>query len=154
MGVCLQWPLESVDARCSPPSEPSGFGAELVLEVPSAANWALNRLRHLLAFALLTSVGQLGTDGPLGLFDRLPLHGPIQPDTTSALTWLVVLSGPEERCGFTLESGFVDLRTVQGVTEDEVAFARAHGGPALVGCLTGAGVYPVTDPARGGVRCG
>ena len=134
-----------------PPSEPSGFGAEFVLEVPTSAPWVIHRLQHLLAFALLASVGQLGAKEPLGLFDRLPLRGPIEPGTASRLTWLVIVPGPEARAGFTLASGHVDLWTVLGVTEEEAAWARAHGGPELVDLLTRASAFPVTDPSREGV---
>ena len=53
-----------------------------------------------------------------------------------------------------LDSGSFDFYQIVGISEAETAFARTHGGPALLELLVARGCFPVTDPDRKEVTSG
>ena len=126
----------------------SGIGFEFVFETRERADWAIWRLQHVLAFEHLLAAGRFPGKTLLTLYDRLPLRAPIVPESTSSLTWMIVVPPPRGRRRFRLESGWVHLMHLVGITESEASYARHEGGDALVELLEDAGGYPVTNPAR------
>lgn len=126
----------------------SGIGFEFVLETRERADWAIWRLQHVLAFEQLLAAGRFPGKHLLTLYDRLPLRAPIVPESTSALDWLLVCPAPARRRRFRLESGWVHLLHLVGITDAEASYARREGGDALVELLEDAGGYPVTNPMR------
>ena len=117
-GLSNAWEDDTPD-----PTGPSGLGMEFILQTPSREFWAIDRLAHVIAFQILLSVGEYPGRELLDVHARLPLRCSISPEP-SELTWLVV--GPPDGLpsSFQLASGVVDLLTIVGVTEQEVAHAR------------------------------
>jgi hypothetical protein len=142
----LSNPWEDVGPRLGP--GPSGLGREFVLETTEAADWAIIRLQHVAAFELLLAAGRYPGHAALGVHDRLPLRGPITLGGDSPLRWLLVTAEADCAPTITMESGQVDLLTLVGITDDEAAFARVHGGDELVSLLRAGGAFPVSDPQR------
>jgi hypothetical protein len=132
------------------PSGVSGLGMEFVLQTPLRAEWALERLAHVVAFQTLIAYGRYPGRDLLYLHDRIPLRSSIGPEP-SDLTWLVI--GPPDGLPteFRLPTGSVELLAVVGVTEVEAAYGRSRGGEALIGVLRKGSAYPVTDPRRSSV---
>ena len=130
------------------PEELSGVGYELVFELPVRADWAIQRLQHLLAFQQLLAVGWYPGKPLLAHGDRVPLRGSLVPGAASKLTFLLCCEGVEPASGFDLESGHVDLLYLVGVTESEAQFARETRSEELISLLRAAGIFPVTLPER------
>ncbi|HKR07785.1 MAG TPA: suppressor of fused domain protein [Gemmatimonadaceae bacterium] len=130
------------------PTKYSGFGCELLLEAPSRADWAIRRLRQMVAYELLLAAGRYPERERLGYYDRVPLQSPITFSGESQLRNLMATPTSEPAGYFDLESGRAELLTLVGITDDEVEHARAHGGEALVRQLRERGAFPVTDPER------
>jgi hypothetical protein len=132
------------------PETPSGLGCEFVMETPHAAQWAIVRLLHTMAFQILLCHGRYPGREPLGNYDRIPLRSSIRTES-SALTWLM-LAPP---VGFArqglLESGPFEFHQLVGITEAEAEYARSHDGSALVEILKTRGGFPLTNPDRQGV---
>jgi len=126
----------------------SGIGFEFVFETRERADWAIWRLQHVLAFEHLLAAGRFPGKPLLTLYDRLPLRAPIDPESKSALDWLFVCPPPSGRRRFRLESGWVQLLHLVGITDAEATYARREGGGALIELLEDAGGYPVTNPMR------
>lgn len=142
-GLSNAWDDEHPD-----PTRPSGLGLELVLCTPERAEWAIERLAHVVALQTLLSCGKYAAHAEgLSLHDRIPLGGSVSPQP-SELTWLMV--GPPDGlpAGFQLPSGSVELRAVVGITEAEAAYSMKHGGDRLLDLLRKGAVYPVTDWRR------
>lgn len=132
------------------PDGPSGLGMEFLLMTPGQAPWAVYRLLHVVAFQILVACGKYPGRDLLDFYDRLPLRSSVSPES-SALTWFMV--GPPDgfQDRFQLPSGWVDLLAVVGITDDEAAHARAHGGDTLLEVLRKNASYPLTDPTRSSV---
>ena len=126
----------------------SGFGSELVLEVPSQRDWAIRALKQLLAYDILLAHGRFGEASALDYGDRVPLGGPINGDPTSTLRYVAVCQPTHYPGSFRVASGQVDLLHLVGITESERDHARQHGTSELVALLMAAGAYPVTEPSR------
>ena len=132
------------------PDGPSGLGMEFLLVTPHQAPWAVYRLLHVVAFQILVACGKYPGRDLLDSYDRLPLRSSVSPEP-SALTWFMI--GPPDGFleRFQLPSGWVDLLAVVGITDDEAANARAHGGEQLLEVLRKEASYPLTDPGRSSV---
>lgn len=128
------------------PSGHSGLGFELMLAVPSRADWAVPVLHHLMAWQLLVAVSAV-TGQPLQPGQRVPLGGPLDGDRACALTWLLVES-PDDAPSFELPSGQVDWLQLVGATDAEVQFARGKDQPALVATLRARAAWPLVDARR------
>lgn len=129
---------------------PSGFGSEFVFETTMQSEWAIYRLLHLMAFQILLRHGRFPGRDSLELYHRIPLRTSITPGTSS-IRWLILLPPQTYPSRFQLESGWVDLFAVVGITPSEAAFARKHDGKndnAILKLLQKHGAFPVTDPTR------
>ncbi|MEL7051793.1 MAG: suppressor of fused domain protein [Cyanobacteria bacterium J06588_5] len=143
-GASNPWEADPSDYALS---EYSGFGTELVLEVPQQSQWAIITLQRLLAFNILLVHGRYGEVQPLDYGNRVPLRGPIDFES-SALAY-VVLAAPEHyAASFKLLSGKVDFLHVVGITLSERDYAQAHDSERLIALLKSAMACPVTDAAR------
>jgi hypothetical protein len=147
-GMSTPWEAEE-----AAPSAVSGLGCEFIFESSVQGDWAIRRLLQLMAYQVLLCHGRYPGRDPLGVFDRLPLRGPIW-DGESDVQFLMV-APPDSSTGTQqLESGSFELQPVVGLTDAEAAFARVQGGEALLERLWAAGAFPVTDPHRRSVSLG
>jgi hypothetical protein len=71
-------------------SETSGFGTELVLEVPTQGEWAVVALCHMLAYDILLAHGHFGDYEPLRVGARVPLGASIDGSAECLLRVVVV----------------------------------------------------------------
>ena len=126
---------------------PSGLGCEFVLQTPFRAPWAVSRLHYLMAYHLLVCHGRYPDRQPLKDFDQIPLGTAIGTEP-SELTWLM-LAPPTgfPRLHPTVTGGF-EFYQVVGITGEEAAAGRVHGGLLLLEGLLREGAFPVTAPGR------
>ena len=130
------------------PAGESGAGVEFTFAVSEQGDWAVETLQAMLAFDQLLSVGRFPNAQRLSLHDRIPLRGPLNGNPGCEIRNLVLVErddGPRE---FPLPSGEVILVGFTGITDAEVAFAKANGSASLVERLRAAGHHPITDPHR------
>ena len=130
------------------PADESGAGVEFTFSVSEQSDWAIQTLQYVLAFDILLGAGRFAGGDRLSLHDRIPLHAPINGQPNCLLRNLMLVEredGPQE---FSLPSGEVILIGFTGITDAELAFAKANGSPALIEILRKAGYHPVTDPNR------
>jgi hypothetical protein len=144
-GFSNPWEQEPSDYGSS---QFSGFGSELVLEVPCQADWAVQALRQLLAYDILLAHGRLGEFGPLRSGARVPLGGPINRDDSSRIRYVAIGTATHYDPTFKLDSGQVDLFQVVGITASERDWAKQHGTEKLLEILAEHGAFPITDPGR------
>lgn len=130
------------------PETISGVGHEFVLEATLGADWLLRRVQHVLAFDILLAHGRYPGREPLAPYDRLPLHGPLDPEGRSVLTYLQVCPASDAQRSIRLMSGAFELFSLVGITEAEASYAREHGGDKLEAVLRQAGAFPVVAPDR------
>jgi hypothetical protein len=148
-GLSNPWNL---DHAGKDPSGFSGLGFELLLETPTAADWAVPLLHNLMAYELLVAVGSYGEAELLEYGNRVPLGGSITPAFDSAIQWLLVEPPSRVPASFELASGRVDWFQLVGVTSAEVEFARQTSHDMLVAVLEQGGAYPATDAGRASLR--
>jgi hypothetical protein len=130
------------------PSRPSGAGVEFTFAVSEQGDWAIGTLQSMLAFDLLLGAGRFPNGKRLALHDRIPLRAPLNGKADCEIRNLILVEredGPQE---FSLPSGEVILIGFTGVTDAELAFAKANGSAALIDRLRAAGHHPVTNPRR------
>lgn len=130
------------------PSEYSWLGVELVIEAPVKSKWAIMILQRLLAYNVLVCHGQFGEVPALDYGHRIPVGGPIDPDTLSELRHVVISQPDHYPSQVQLDSGKFDFLHVTGVTDAEIAYAKANSTNDLIELLKANGVFPVTDPMR------
>jgi|SRR6185437_11104229 len=147
-GMSAPWEAEEPD-----PSAVSGLGCEFIFESSVRGDWAITRLLQLMAYQILLCHGRYPGREPLGLFDRLPLRGPVWDDE-SEIQFLMLAPADPSVGTQQLASGSFELLRVIGITDAEATFARAHGGDALIERLRAAAAFPVTDPRRRSVSLG
>jgi hypothetical protein len=147
-GASNPWEQEPSDFDAS---DFSGIGTELVLESPSQGQWAIDVLARLLAYNILLAHGRFGEVDPLDYGARIPLGGPINGASTSALRFVAIGRADHYAASFSLASGAVYLLQVVGISESERDYAKVNGTTALIGLLRGAGAFPITDPMRASV---
>lgn len=141
-GMSNDWEAAAPDTTTA-----SGLGCEFIFETTQQAQWAILRLLHLMVFQILLCHGRYPGREPLRDFDRVPLRSSIRPEP-SVLTYLM-LSPPSRFPRETqLESGHFDFYQTVGIGESEAAYARSHGGDALLKLLIAHGYFPITDPNR------
>lgn len=130
------------------PDGDSGSGVEFVMETDRQGDWAIVHLRRMMALELLLSSGRIG-NGPLGLYDRIPLKEPIDWVEGHAVQNLI--SVPSRWPDFALPSGGVMFVQFIGVTDAERDFAKDTGIEALLSKLAATEVHPVVVPDRSAV---
>lgn len=130
------------------PSGESGAGVEFTFAVSEPGDWAIETLQSMVAFDLLLGAGRFPNGDRFSLHDRIPLRGPLNGKLDCEIRNLILVEredGPRE---FLLPSGEVILVGFTGITDAELAFAKAQGSPALLEILCAAGCHPVTNPNR------
>jgi len=138
------WEAEGPDPRT-----PSGMACEFVFETTQQSEWAILRLLHLMVFQILLCHGRYPGKPPLDDFDRIPLRGPIRPNSVLTYLWVGPPTGFPRQAE--LESGPFDFYQIVGITETEAAHARTQGSEELLKLLVERGYFPVTDPDRSAV---
>jgi len=130
------------------PTGDSGAGIEFTFAVSEQGDWAIETLQSLLAFDLLLSAGRFPNRLPLSVNDRIPLGGPINGSSACEIRNVVMVKPEQIPPEFSLPSGRVQFAGFTGVTDSELAFAKAHSSEELIGRLRDAGYHPVTNPHR------
>lgn len=136
----------------SPPNEASGpswLGLEFVFRATTSGPWAIQAVQRVAAFEILLAHGRYEGRERLGFGDRIPLRGPIIPDSESQISHLLVAPPTGMPRGFSLPSGTVDFVQLIGISEPEAKFARENGTQALLSLLESRGACRTTDPMRG-----
>lgn len=133
------------------PGGESGAGVEFTLASVEQADWAVQTLQSMLAFDLLLKAGRFPSGQRLSLHDRVPLHRPVDGRPECLVRNLIMVEPEGFDQDFTLPSGVVILVMFIGVTDAELASARAVGTDALLGRLRVAGHFPSIDPNRASV---
>jgi hypothetical protein len=141
-GLSNAWEADAPD-----PDSLSGLGCEFVLQTAEQAQWALFLLRRMVAFNLCLAHGRFPGKSELQLWARIPLRAPID-GRSSPLTFLLL--APMTGCegNHQIPSGYFQFLNFIGVTEDEAAVAREHGGDRLYRNLLEKGAAPITRPER------
>lgn len=147
-GLSNPWERDAADDS---EAQYSGLGVEFVMETPDEAPWAIELVQRMVAYNILLSRGRLGAYPVLAEGDRIPLRASITPDPESAIRNLVITRPEHYPASFVLPSGRVEFLHFIGITDPELAFAKASTSDALVQRLKESGVYPVTDPRRASV---
>jgi hypothetical protein len=129
----------------------SGLGVELVLETPTAAIWPIVIMQRMLAFDILLAHGRFGAAQPLDYGDRIPLRGSVALEQPSALEYLIIAQPNHYPASFHLASGRVDLLHFIGMSNSELAYAKATSSADLIARFRAEGVYPLTDPERASI---
>lgn len=130
------------------PAGESGAGVEFTFSVSEQGDWAVQVLQNIVAYDLLLRSGPISGAGGFALFDRIPMRAPLNGQPECKLRNLVLVEREDGQQEFCLPSGLVILVGFTGITDDELAFAKQHGSPALIDKLRNAGYHPVTDPTR------
>ncbi len=144
-GYSNPWELDPNDYDMS---EFSGSGVEFLMETNQQANWAIKLLLRMLAFDMLLAAGRIGAGAPLGLNDRIPLRAPVDGREESMVRNLIVAEPTKVPHEFKLPSGKVGLLELVGVTDPELAFAKANSTFDLVEILKSKQSFPTTVPNR------
>ena len=144
-GYSNPWEQEPEDYD---PNGESGSGVEFTFAVSERGDWAIETLQAMLAFDILLSVGRFPNGNRLSLHDRIPLRAPLNGQPDCQLRNLVLVEREDGAQDFALPSGKVILVGFTGITDAELAFAKANGSGALVDQLRSAGFHPVTNPHR------
>jgi hypothetical protein len=129
-------------------AEPSWLGVEFLLRMTEQGAWAIRIVQRIAAFEILLAHERFPGRDRLSFGDRIPLGGPMVPQSQSLLTHLLVAPPADDRKLFQLESGCVDFIQLVGITEREAAFGRENGLDPLLVLLRSGGAYEVTDPTR------
>ncbi len=130
------------------PARESGSGIEFTLETSEQGDWAVRTLLSMLAFDVLLSVGHFPNCKPLAIGDRIPLRSPITGLSDCLIRNLILVEREESSREFNVPSGKVVLVGFTGITDSELAFAKANSSAALCDRLKLAGCLAVTDPHR------
>jgi hypothetical protein len=131
------------------PAGTSGAGVEFTFAVAEQGDWAIRILQSMLAYDLLLSAGRFPNAQPLAPGDRIPLRAPLDGRADCEIRNLVMTQREDALPpSFALASGEVLLFAFTGVTDAELAFAKANGSEALIERLRAARAHPVTDPRR------
>ena len=130
------------------PTGESGSGIEFTFAVSERGNWAIDTIQSMLAFDLLLSAGRFPNRQPVSVNDRIPLGGPINGSSDCEIRNVIMVKPEQISPEFSLPSGQVQFVGFTGVTDSELAFAKAHGSEELIDRLRAAGHHPVTNPHR------
>jgi hypothetical protein len=130
------------------PTSESGAGIEFVLMSTEQGDWAIRALQNMLAFDLLLGAGRFPNGKPLSFQDRIPLREPINGKSDCEIRNLILTEPKDIPREFALPSGKVMFGMFVGITDSELAFAKANGSHSVIDKLQQAGQYPATNPLR------
>ncbi|HMD54070.1 MAG TPA: suppressor of fused domain protein [Phycisphaerae bacterium] len=142
-GLSNPW---GVDPDLVKADEFSGLGFEFLMQTQQRAPWAIEVLNWLMAMQILIAVGEVQGQ-LLEVFDRVPLGKSIDGGR-SLLRNLLITESEDIPPRLQMESGVVDFLLCVGITDAELQFARAQGGPGLLKLLKHHEFFPITGPNR------
>jgi hypothetical protein len=128
--------------------EPSGLGVEFFLHTTERGPWAIRMLQRVAAFEILLAHDRYPGRERLAFGDRIPLRGPMVPQSESLLSHLLVAPPASIPKLFQLQSGWVELVQLVGITESEAEYGRENGLEPLLEILDRGGAYSVSNPWR------
>jgi len=122
---------------------------EFALAVTEPGDWAIRCLQSIMAFDKLLRVNHFPGKPPLDLYDRIPLHEPLNGDEKCILRRLMVTETAAYP-GFDTPAGHVAIRSLTAITDTEWFFAKDGEKEAgvLVERLERSGHHPINDPWR------
>ncbi|MFZ5892355.1 MAG: suppressor of fused domain protein [Myxococcota bacterium] len=144
----LSNPLEG-DSAASSPDDFSWLGVEVMFRSTERGPWAIELVQRVAAFEILLAYERFPGRDRLAPGARIPLGGPMIPNSDSQLKWLLVVPPMSNVEHFDLESGRAEFLNVVGITDGEAKFAREQGAELLFEQLRNHGALWVTDPRRG-----
>ena len=127
----------------------SWLGVEVMFRSKEQGLWAVQLVQRVAAFEILLAYERFPGRERLAPGARIPLGGPIIPETDSQLKWLFVVPPMDDAVSFDLESGRAEFLNIVGITEGEAKLAREQGAEVLFEQLRNHGALWVTDPKRG-----
>lgn len=142
-GLSNAWEAEIADHP-----EYSGIGCEFAIELEEESKWVIPVMQRLIAFQTLLAVGKFPGRNLIAFGDRIPMRGPLKPDSGTKLTTLLVVENPNLPNQITIGTGKFDLMTFVGVSDAEVQFARANSSTDLANLLKERTRFPVTQLDR------
>lgn len=126
----------------------SWLGVEVMFRSTEQGLWAASLVQRVAAFEILLAHERFPGRDRLAPGARIPLGGPIVPESDSPLKWLLVVPPMDEAVSFDLESGRAEFLNVVGITDGEAKLAREQGAEVLFEQLRNHGALWVTDPKR------
>jgi hypothetical protein len=105
-------------------------------------------LQRVAAFEILLAHDRYPGRERLAFGDRIPLRGPMVPQSESLLSHLLVAPPASIPKLFQLQSGWVELVQLVGITESEAEYGRENGLEPLLEILDRGGAYSVSNPWR------
>jgi hypothetical protein len=136
------------DAEMSDVAEYSGTGCEFLIELEEESKWVIPILQRLIAYQTLLAAGKFEGKGLLNFGDRVPLRGPMKPDSQTKLTTLLLVQNPRFPPEIKIGSGRFDLMTFVGISDKEVEFARQSSSAKLEQLLKQKTRFPVSQLDR------
>lgn len=121
-------------------------GVEFALAVTEPGDWAIRCLQSILAFDTLLRAGHYPGSEPLDLYDRIPLHEPLNGDPKCILRRLMVTEASAYP-GFDTPVGKVAIKSLTAISDKEWELLREEGAD-LIKQLSDAGHHPINDPWR------
>ncbi|MBL0318411.1 MAG: suppressor of fused domain protein [Alphaproteobacteria bacterium] len=133
--------LTSGLSNASEAGEVSGYGIELLLQLPEQAAWPVHLLFNLMGYIMHT--GNVFSEG-----HRIPT-GPIRSDDkechlNTLLFWSPISLPPS----FQLESGTVDILQIHAITSEEYAYSKEHSSYEIYDILQKLPYFPAIDIKR------
>ncbi|TLX17165.1 suppressor of fused domain protein [Rhizobium sp. MHM7A] len=122
-------------------------GVEFALAVTEPGDWAIRCLQSVLAFDTLLCAGHYPGSEPLGLYDRIPMHAPLNGDPRCSLRTLVITESAAYP-SFDTPAGKVTVRSLTAISDKEWELLRQEGADLLIEQLSDAGHHPINDPWR------
>lgn len=127
----------------------SWLGVEVMFRSKEPGTWAAQLVQRVAAFEILLAHERFPGRDRLAPGARIPLGGPIVPESDSQLKWLLVVPPMDDAVSFELESGRAEFLNVVGITDGEAKLAREQGAEVLFEQLRNHGALWVTEPKRG-----
>lgn len=123
------------------PEAVSGYGIELLMQLPERSIWAVNLIFNLMGYVMET--GKVFASGR-----RIPCNGPIAVDLPCNLTTLLFWPPQSLSSEFQLESGMVSLLQIHGITDEEYKFCVDHSSADFYNLLEKLPNFPAIDITR------
>lgn len=134
----LEMSTEDFDAE---PQFASGFGFELLIQLPEKANWPVNLLFNLMGYVLTGNIFETG--------HRLPCNGPIVSDNPNCqLTTLLFWLADNFPNRFEMSSGQFELLQIHALTDLEYQFCQNNSSLKMYEILKRVTNFPLIDISR------